>query len=96
MKTQNKKHKHNPSAYALPCPPYRGVKATAYGGKQKTMKNTRSVKSKSAARQYAVDFQKWSSDQSLSWSEVIVWQNKLYILAKRFNLVREFKENGII
>lgn len=54
------------------------------------------IKTVEQARQYAIDYQIWSSRQNLSYGELLVFQNKLSKLAKRFNLIREFKENGII
>ena len=48
------------------------------------------------ARNYAIDYQQWASEQSLSYSELADWTDHLYQLAKKYNLVREFKENGII
>ena len=57
---------------------------------------TKKIKSKGEARQIGQDFQIWSSEQSLSYGELTTYQNALYILAKKFGLVREFKENGII
>jgi hypothetical protein len=54
------------------------------------------IKTKEQARQYGIDFQKWASKKDLSYGELIHFQNKLYILAKKHGLVREFKENGII
>lgn len=54
------------------------------------------IKTKEQARQYGIDYQNWASNQDLFYSEVIHFQNKLTTLAKKFGLVREFKENGII
>ena len=54
------------------------------------------IKTKAQARQYAIDFQHWVSKQSLSYGELLHFQNKLSKLAKQFNLTEEFKENGII
>lgn len=48
------------------------------------------------ARQQAIDFQTWSSEQSLSYSELIQWQEYFIALAKKFDLTDEFKENGIL
>lgn len=60
-------------------------------------------KTKEQARQYAINWQSWVSEQntkenpqSLYMSELIEWQNHLEAIAKKFHLVREFKENGII
>lgn len=54
------------------------------------------IKTKEQARDYAIDYQRYASYRNLSWGEVIHFQNKLNILAKKFKLVKEFKENGII
>jgi len=54
------------------------------------------IKTKGQARQYGIDYQKWASEKDLSYGEVIHFQNKLSTLAEKFNLVEEFKENGII
>jgi len=54
------------------------------------------IKTKEQARQYAIDYQKQASEKDLSYGELLRFQNKLLILAERFNLVEEFKENGII
>lgn len=48
------------------------------------------------ARQYAIDWQSWQSEQSLSYRELIKWQNLFEKLAIKFDLLEEFKENGII
>ncbi len=49
-----------------------------------------------AARQAAIDWQNWASDQSLSYGELAFWNSKLEAIADKFNLTDEFKENGII
>jgi hypothetical protein len=54
------------------------------------------IETKEKARQYAIDFQKWASEKSLSYGEILHFQNKLLHLAKKFHLIDEFKENGII
>ena len=48
------------------------------------------------ARQYAIKWQKWASEQSLSYSELIQWHNLFVDLAGIFDLTAEFKDNGII
>jgi hypothetical protein len=54
-------------------------------------------KTKEEARQYAIDWQNWfSSKKKISTSELVEWNNIFWDLAKKFNLLREFKENGII
>jgi hypothetical protein len=54
------------------------------------------VESKSHAISLAIDWQKWASEQSLSWGEVAEVQAYFEALAKKFNLTNEFKENGIL
>jgi hypothetical protein len=54
------------------------------------------IKTKEQARQYGIDYQKWASEEALSYGEISHFQNELSILAKKFGLVKEFKENGII
>lgn len=48
------------------------------------------------ARQYAIDWQNWQAEQSMSYGELIAWQDHLETIAIEFDLVDEFKENGII
>lgn len=54
------------------------------------------IKTKDEARQYAIDYQKKVSACNFSYGELLKHQEELYHLAKKFNLVEEFKENGII
>jgi hypothetical protein len=54
------------------------------------------IKTKGQARQYGIDFQNWASKQNLSYGELIHFQSKLNVIAKKFGLIREFKENAII
>lgn len=54
------------------------------------------IKSEEQARELAIDWQAWQSDQALSYSEVSEWQAYFEELANKFDLVDEFKENGII
>ncbi len=49
------------------------------------------------ARQFAIDWQNWASDQSLSYGELIKYQAYFTELAEKFpELEEEFKENAII
>lgn len=48
------------------------------------------------ARQYAIDWQNWVSEQNLSYSELAEWQAEFAEIGEQFNLTEEFKENGII
>jgi hypothetical protein len=54
------------------------------------------IKTKEQARQYGIDFQKWASQKDLSYGELAHFQGKLSVLAHKFDLVGEFKENGLI
>ena len=54
------------------------------------------VKRKDQARQLAIDWQNWQSDQSLSFGEIARYTEYFAKLAVRFHLKLEFKENGII
>lgn len=61
--------------------------------------NTETVKqAKSAgeARQHAMDWQAWAYEQSLSYGELAEWQHVFMELATKYDLVKEFEENGII
>ena len=54
------------------------------------------IKTKEEARQFAIDYQSWQSTQSLSYGELADWTELLTILAEKFDLTEEFKENCII
>lgn len=56
----------------------------------------RKPKTKEEARQYAMDWQNWFSEQSLSYGELAEWQGYFQTLAEKFDLVEEFEENGIL
>lgn len=56
----------------------------------------RNITTADEARQYAIDWQNWSSEQSLSYGELAEWQTIFTELAFRFDLRDEFRENGII
>lgn len=58
--------------------------------------NKQKIKTKEEARQKAIEWQYWQESQELSYEEVITWADYFRKLAKKFNLIREFKENGII
>lgn len=48
------------------------------------------------ARQYAIEWQQWASEQNLSLGELIEWQGVFSAIAQKFDLQDEFIENGII
>ena len=54
------------------------------------------IKTKEEARQHAIDWQHKQSERSMNYVEVEYWNTHFSNLAKKFHLVREFKENGII
>jgi hypothetical protein len=55
-------------------------------------------KTKEQARQYAIDWQKKfsESDMGMDWKELCNWNEVFTKLGKKFGLLKEFKENGII
>jgi hypothetical protein len=54
------------------------------------------IQTKEQARQWAKDYVEWASNTNLSYMEIFYIQAKLEKLAKKFNLIKEFKENGLI
>lgn len=54
------------------------------------------VKTKGEAQNAAIEWQAWASTQALSWSELLEWQDYFEQIARKFDLIDEFKENGII
>ncbi len=59
-------------------------------------KAIKSIKTKEEARQIAINWQSWQSKIDISYLEIQQWQEYFYELGKKFNLVKEFKENCII
>jgi len=53
-------------------------------------------KTKDEARQYAIEWQQWQAEQSLSYGEMAEWLAIFTRLGMEFDLSGEFKENGII
>lgn len=51
---------------------------------------------KAAARDAAIMVQQEAAEQSQSWEEVAETADRLERLARRFGLLREFRENGLI
>lgn len=54
------------------------------------------ITTQAEARQYAIDWQQWQSQEAMSYDELARWQAYLDELAVRLDLYDEFKENGII
>ena len=57
---------------------------------------TKYQKAKESARNKAVEWQSGFCDQNYSYGELVYYGEYFSRLAKRYGLVREFKENGII
>ncbi len=53
-------------------------------------------KGKERARDIAKDWQQESSEISLSWEGVMIATAYLTRLARRYGLIREFRENAVI
>lgn len=54
------------------------------------------IKTADQARQKAIDWQNWVSEQNLSIGELAVWHSYFERMAKKFKLTDEFVENGVI
>jgi hypothetical protein len=48
------------------------------------------------AREQAIIWQDWQSRQAFSYEDMLIWQNHFESVAEQYDLVDEFKENGII
>ena len=51
---------------------------------------------KNKIRDLAADWQSDFGNNNYSWSELLQWQEFFSTKAKRYGLVNEFRENGII
>lgn len=51
---------------------------------------------KDAARAQAIQWQTDFSDHSIPWAAIAAEQRRLEQLARRYGLIREFRENAII
>ena len=60
------------------------------------MNNKPKPTTQAEARQYAIDWQHWQAEQSMTYGELLEWQHVFMELALSFDLVEEFKENAII
>lgn len=54
------------------------------------------INSRESARSFAIAWQSWQSKRAMSYSEAVEWGGLLRETAKRYKLVSEFQENGII
>ena len=59
------------------------------------MKKT-AVISREEAREQAIDFMNWQATKSMSYDEILEWQDYFVSIAKEYDLIEEFSENGII
>jgi len=48
------------------------------------------------AQALAIDWQDWQAEQSLSYGELVEWQELFTMLGSKFNLTEEFKGNGVL
>ena len=60
-----------------------------------TKKPIETIETADEAQSIAIEWQKWQSDQSLSYGEMAEWQAYFESLSNKFDLSEEFKENGI-
>ena len=51
---------------------------------------------KERARELAIQWQHEASEKSFFWSEIAEYCDYFYKLGKRYGLLKEFRENGII
>lgn len=61
-----------------------------------TIEKMKQPKTADEAREQAIDWQVWQSEQSMSYGECAAWQDYFTTLAKKFDLTEEFRENLII
>lgn len=54
------------------------------------------IKNRQDAKDFAIEWQNWQSTQALSYGDLFYWQSILTNIGKKFGLISEFKENGII
>lgn len=54
------------------------------------------AKSKGELKDQAIYYQRWASEQNLSMFEICEYNNYFERLGKRYGLLKEFRENGII
>lgn len=51
---------------------------------------------KAQVRQQAIEWQTRFANKNLSYLELAEWTEHFYKLGKRYGLIKEFKENGIL
>ena len=84
-------NKCNRCSTPLPKNEYTGFCENCY-----IMEKTPQPETAEQARQYAIDWQNWQAQGTLSYGELAEWQAVFTDLAGKYNLTAEFKENGII
>jgi hypothetical protein len=60
------------------------------------IKSVDEIKTKGEASQIAIYWQNWASKKNLCYYEIAEWAEYFRVLAEKFDLTEEFKENGII
>ena len=53
-------------------------------------------RAKEKARNMAVEWQNDFCDQNYSWGDLVYWQGYFERLGRKYGLIKEFRENGII
>lgn len=53
-------------------------------------------KKKEQVRQEAIEWQYNIAEQNYSYSDLVYWYQHFYRLGRRYGLLREFRENGIV
>lgn len=54
------------------------------------------INTEEQARERAIEWQAWQSEQDLSWGEVAEWADYFRKLGELYGLTEEFTDNGII
>lgn len=54
------------------------------------------MQKKEAARNEAINWQITTANEGMSWLELAEQQERLMTIGRRYGLIREFHENGII
>ena len=60
------------------------------------MKAIEKIKTQEEARNIAIKWENWACDTKMYYSELAEWGEYFSRLAKKFDLLEEFEENGII
>lgn len=73
-----------------------GIGYNSTTGKRLSRRPKSYEEEKAAARDEAIEWQYEVSNNPMSWQEVAEWGNYFERLGRRYGLLREFRENGII